>query len=66
MGNFSKFSTCLPFTMLLSDYSQITLGDSTTKFSVCRIPFVFHDTHCDLGTSKILRGNLNYNIIRPI
>ena len=33
MGNFSKFPTCPPFSMLLSDYSQINLGDSTIKFS---------------------------------
>ena len=35
MGNFSKFPTCPPFSMLLSDYSQINLGDSTIKFSSC-------------------------------
>ena len=35
MGNFSKFPTCAPFSMLLSDYSQINLGDSTIKFSRC-------------------------------
>ena len=37
MGNFSKFPTCPPFSMLLSDYLQINLGDSTIKFSPCRI-----------------------------
>ena len=35
MGNFSKFPTCPPISMLLSDYSQINLGDSTIKFSPC-------------------------------
>ena len=35
MGNCSKFPTCHPFSMLLSDYSQINLGDSTIKFSPC-------------------------------
>ena len=37
MGNFSKFPTCPPFSMLLSDYSQINLGDGTIKFSPCRL-----------------------------
>ena len=36
MGNFSKFPTC-PFSMLLSDSSQINLGDSTIKCSTLRV-----------------------------
>ena len=37
MGNFSKFPTCPPFSMLLSDYPQINLDDSTIKFSPCTL-----------------------------
>ena len=29
----SKFPSCPPFTMLLSDYSQINSSESTVKFS---------------------------------
>ena len=36
MGTFSQFPTCPPFSMLLSDYSQINLGDSAIKFSPCK------------------------------
>ena len=40
MGNFSKFPTCPPFSRLLSDYSQISLSDSTIEFSPCSSPIL--------------------------
>ena len=40
MGNFSNFPTCPSFSKLLSDYSQINLGDSIIKFSPCTVPIL--------------------------